>query len=176
MAERGDLLIMQQAIVCLFRREAVKILKIGLVVSLLLAAQSVMAAEWLKMFVSTEKDKEIRYVDIDSIRSEYNYITAWVRMDYPTVQKLHNNKMYRQVKQKWQIQCNNNKFAVTQVYYYTSKGDVVDSYTTYANWQDAIPDTVGDGIVKEVCWAKDQDRTILGELIKMQNQPNPVNN
>lgn len=90
--------------------------------------------------------------------------------------KLYNGKSYQQEKNKWLLQCNGNKFSVTQRHYYTGSGKVVHSYTAYADWQDVIPDTVADAVVKQICWIKDVDRTILGELIKMQNQPNPVNN
>lgn len=128
-----------------------KFLKPVLFMTLALATHSAMAATWFPLMTSSEKNEEIVYLDLDSIQSSYDHISVWLKIDYSTAQKLPDGKAVWQIRTKQRIDCKGKRYATDQEYDYTSKGNLVHSYTTYDSWHDVIPDTGGEVIIKEVC-------------------------
>lgn len=128
-----------------------KFLKLSAIMTLALVAHSAMAANWVKLDAGSKKNKETTYLDLDNIQSNYDHISIWLKVDIPTDKKLPNGKAYRQMKVKQRIDCKGKRYATDQEYDYTSKGNLVHSYTTYDSWHDVIPDTGGEVIIKEVC-------------------------
>ena len=135
--------------------------------SLILASgQMALGANWVSTGVSSDVHKETNQVDYDSIsayhfnsydNSQY-YVTAWLKKDYPTAQKLGNGRLYRQIKGLMYVDCLGKRMTVGDVAVYTSNGNLVwsnqNSYvSTYSssNWDKVIPDTVGDGLSKAIC-------------------------
>lgn len=92
-------------------------------------ATSAQAVDWRDLSVSSTEHKETTHIDYDSIQGQYfssynksdYYITAWIKRDYPTAQKLGNGKLYRQEKAYWQIDCNNRKYNIKETYWYTKE-------------------------------------------------------
>lgn len=141
-----------------------KILLIGFLLSNYLMANG---ANWFPMSASSLVDKEKNYFDANTITGYYfdydyaknkgYYITAWLKTDYPTAQKLNNGKLYRQVKQLNYFDCNSNKIGFGDMVFYTSNGKLVASQNIYIptyssdSWQKIIPDTVGEMKLLEVC-------------------------
>lgn len=133
----------------------------------LIASQSAMSANWLDTFASSKVKQEKNFLDLASVKA-YNlsygsdksnyYVTAWIKSNYNTPQKLNNGKFYREVKTLYYFDCTNKKMATGEMIFYTSYGSVVGSQksyvTTYStdNWEQVIPDTVGDGLLKSACW------------------------
>lgn len=137
---------------------------------ILASSQMAMAANWVPTGVSSNIDKETIEIDFDSISAYYfnsydkssYYVTAWIKMNYPTAQKLKDGKLYRQTKELWYVDCLGKRITWGDMAGYTSNGNLVwsdqNSYvSTYSssNWNRVIPDTVGDGLAKFICLAYD---------------------
>lgn len=79
---------------------------------LLASGQMALAANWMSTGVSSN-GKETYEVDYDSISAyHFNsydknsyYVTAWVKLDYPTAQKLKDGRLYRQAKGLLYVDC-----------------------------------------------------------------------
>ncbi|ARB66872.1 hypothetical protein D6D94_05850 [Moraxella catarrhalis] len=137
--------------------------------SLLLASgQMALAANWMSTGVSSN-GKETHEVDYDSIsayrfdsydKNSY-YVTAWVKTDYPTAQKLNDGKLYRQAKYLLYVDCLGKKTTWGDGVFYDSNGKVVDSGRNYvnthssSNWDRVVPDTIGEDVSKFICGVYD---------------------
>lgn len=135
--------------------------------SLILASgQMAVGANWVPTGVSSNVNKETIEIDFESISAYYfnsydkssYYVTAWIKMNYPTAQKLKDGRLYRQTKELWYVDCLGKRITRGDVAVYTSNGNLVwsnqNSYvSTYSssNWDKVIPDTVGDGLSKAIC-------------------------
>lgn len=120
---------------------------------------------WIDINVSSIDYKEKTSIDYTNLNGYYfnnydknqYYVTTWVQIDYPIAKKLANGKLYRNEKSFWYVDCNNEKIAIGETAFYTSKGSFVgqsNNYvTTYSssNWQRAIPNSVGHGIGDAIC-------------------------
>lgn len=144
-----------------------KLMLAGLILA---SSQMAVAVNWVSTGVSSDVHKETNQVDYDSISAyHFNsydkdsyYVTAWVKTDYPTAQKLNNGKLYRQVKGLWYVDCLGKRMTWGDTVYYASNGNLVDSYqnsyiNTYSssNWNRAIPDSIGETVSKFICLAYD---------------------
>lgn len=139
--------------------------------SLILASgQMAMAANWVNTGVSGKGYKETNRVDFDSISAHYfnsydkssYYVTAWIKTEYPTAQKLKDGRLYRERRELWYVDCLAEKITTGDVAVYSSNGNLIASeqniyVNTYSssNWDRVIPDTVGDGLAKFICLAYD---------------------
>lgn len=135
--------------------------------SLILASsQYALSATWVPTGISSNVNKETIEIDFDSISAYYfnsydkssYYVTAWLKFDYPTTQKLRDGRLYRQTKELWYVDCLGKRIVRGDTAVYTNNGNLVwsnqNSYvSTYSssNWDKVIPDTVGDGLLKTVC-------------------------
>lgn len=136
---------------------------------LLASGQMALAAFWIPTGASSDVYKEIIGVDYDSISAyHFNsydkdsyYVTAWVKTDYPTAQKLNNGKLYLQVKGLWYVDCLGKRVTWGDTVYYGSNGNVVASERNYvnthssSNWNRVIPDTIGEAVSEFICGAYD---------------------
>lgn len=138
--------------------------------SLLLASgQMALAANWVSTGISSDVLKETIEVDYDSISAyrfdsydkDSYYVTAWVKTDHPTAQKLNDGKLFRQAKYLWYVDCLGKKTTWGDGVFYDSNGKVVDSGRNYvnthssSNWDRVVPDTIGDSLSKFICGAYD---------------------
>lgn len=139
--------------------------------SLLLASgQMALAANWVSTGISSDVRKETIEVDYDSISAyHFNsydkdsyYVTAWVKKDFPTAQKLSTGKLYRQEKVLWYVDCLGKRVTWWgDTVYYGSNGNVVDSGRNYvnthssSNWDRVVPDTVGEYVSEFICGVYD---------------------
>ncbi|OBX84032.1 surface-adhesin E family protein [Moraxella nonliquefaciens] len=139
-----------------------KLILLGLLLS---SSQVAMAVNWVNTGVTGEQ-KQIIWIDIDSISGYYfnnydknnYYVTAWLKFDYPTSQKLRDGRSYHQVKELWYFDCLAGKSNYGDVVFYASNGNLVVSgknnhLSTYSssNWDRIVPDTVADGLSKTTC-------------------------
>ena len=137
---------------------------------LLVSGQMALGANWVSTGVSSDVHKETNQVDYDSISAyHFNsydkdsyYVTAWLKKDYPTAQKLGNGRLYRQIKGLMYVDCLGKRVSWGDVAVYNSNGNLVDSYQnsyinthSSSNWNRVIPDTIGDGLSKFICLAYD---------------------
>lgn len=139
-----------------------KLILVGLI---LVSSQMAVAVNWVNAYASSVDGNETTYVDLDSIQGFYfnsydksgYYVTAWVKKIYPTAQKLHNGKLYREEKSFWYVDCLNNKFNIEEAIYHTSTGRFVDSQKVYIskyssdNWDRISPDSIGHSISNAIC-------------------------
>lgn len=139
-----------------------KLMLAGLILA---SSQMAMAVNWINAYSSSVEGNETTYVDFDSIQRFYfnsydktnYYVTAWVKKEYPTAQKLNNGKSYRQEKTYWYVDCLSHKYAIEQAVYHTSAGKLVDTQKDYVsthssgNWLRVVPDSVGHTISNAIC-------------------------
>lgn len=139
--------------------------------SLLLASgQMALAANWVSTGISSDVYKETIGVDYDSIsayrfdsydKNSY-YVTAWVKKDFPTAQKLNDGKLYRQAKELWYVDCLGKRVTWGDVAVYGSNGNLVwsnqNSYInthSSSNWNRVIPDSIGEDVSEFICGVYD---------------------
>lgn len=140
-----------------------KLMLAGLI---LVSSQYALSATWIPTGISSNVNKEKIEIDFDSISAYYfnsydkssYYVTAWLKFDYPTAQKLRDGRLYRQTKELWHVDCLGKRIIRGDTAVYTSNGNLVWSnqnvyVSTHSsgNWDRIIPDTVGDGISKTIC-------------------------
>ncbi|EGE22147.1 hypothetical protein C0134_05425 [Moraxella catarrhalis] len=135
---------------------------------LLASGQMALGANWMSTGVSSN-GKETYEVDYDSISAyHFNsydknsyYVTAWVKLDYPTAQKLKDGRLYRQAKGLLYVDCLGKRVTWGDTVFYDSKGNVVDSGRNYvntyssSNWNRMVPDTIGEDVSKFICGVYD---------------------
>lgn len=133
--------------------------------SLVMLSQSVIATNWVFSPASSTDSKETTYIDYDSITgyffNNYDktnfYVTAWVRKDYPTAQKLNNGKLFHQEKSFWYVDCLNSKIDVGDTIWQMNNGKLVGSSKGYVmtyssdNWQRVVPDSIGQATAQSIC-------------------------
>lgn len=135
---------------------------IALMLMTALSALPAQAADWRFIPAGSKALNENIYVDYDSLKRHSftgggRYYTAWIKVTYPSAQKLPNGKLYRELKAFEYFDCSNQKLNSDAEYYYTSTGQLVDSATwtvsttSSATWQRMIPDTVGETLLDSVC-------------------------
>lgn len=142
--------------------------KLALLALLAMTSSSALAANWFEIPVSSKEYKEKIFVDLEGVQgyyfNSYNkdkyYVMAWVKKEYPTVQKLRDGKGYQELKELWHVDCAAKKYAVGDEAVYTKGGvklvwDNKGYVSTYSSdgWNRAIPDSIGDGIVQNICLA-----------------------
>lgn len=142
-----------------------KIQKLFFVLSLMLVSQFTSATNWLLSPASSIEYKETTYIDYDSVAGYFFngydktnfYVTAWVRKDYPTAQKLNNGKLFRQEKSFWYVDCLNSKINVGDTIWQMNNGKLVGSSKGYVmtyssdSWQRVVPDSIGQATAQSIC-------------------------
>ncbi|MDO4442049.1 MAG: hypothetical protein Q4B81_07680 [Moraxella sp.] len=142
--------------------------KLALLALLAMMSPSALAANWFDTGVSSKENKEKIFVDLESVQgyyfNSYNkdkyYVMAWVKKEFPTVQKPGDGKGYQESKELIYVDCAAKKYAVGDVTVYTKGGAKMiwggkNYVSTYSSdgWNRVVPDTVGDGIVQNICLA-----------------------
>ncbi len=137
--------------------------KLMLASVILASGQMTMAANWV--LSSSNVINQTVYIDFDSIKGHYfdngskskYYVTAWQRKLYHKNQRGSDGSYYNLDQALWYIDCIDKKWQIGDVAYYKDSNVVwsgKDSYfSTYSssNWNEAIPDTVAEQMIKEVC-------------------------
>lgn len=142
--------------------------KLALLALVVMMSSSALAVNWVDILVSSTENNEKTSVDLDSVQGYYfngynkdkYYVMAWVRREYPTVQKLRDGRSYQESKELWYVDCNTKKFKIGDVATYTKGGAKLvwsgkGYVSTYSSdgWDRVIPDSVGDGISQNICLA-----------------------
>ncbi|MDO8457643.1 MAG: hypothetical protein Q7T07_12120 [Burkholderiaceae bacterium] len=130
-----------------------------LVVTILLALPGLAgAATWVEI---GGNESVIVLVEKDSVRRNGSRVKSWLKWEWSKPTDVPNSypiKMYLSEKQLQVSDCQNNTLAVAQgIRYADSSGsEVVDSYTIDEkawHFSEAVPETIGESIVKFVCKA-----------------------
>lgn len=134
--------------------------------SLALSNQSY-ATNWVDILVSSKQNNEKIYADLDSIEGYYfnsydktqYYVSVWTKLVYPTVQKLDNGRVYREIRILMYYDCQNQKSDVVEGHYYkVSTGERVDSFknpylstSSSSSWDRIVPGSIGGDMLKHIC-------------------------
>lgn len=135
---------------------------VALMLMTALTALPAQAADWRFIPVSSETRNETIYVDYDSLKrhsftSGGRYYTAWTKWTFASTQKTYDGKLYREKVNLEYFDCSNQKWNLDAGYYYTSTGQLVDSWTrtvsttSSATWERVIPDSIGAMKLDSVC-------------------------
>lgn len=132
-----------------------------------------LSADW-KEIVSNEY-----YVDLERLTNEY----MWIKQIHsPPKEDEHLGKLVYSRLMKIKYACNSNSIALTHIYSYDSKGNVINSASDeYARLKEVAPDTIGDFYLKTACnlkssgyarnnSVKNNDEQTVGSHSKMCNQ------
>lgn len=139
--------------------------KLALLALLAMMSPSALAANWFEIPVSHQEYKNKSFVDLESVQgyyfNSYNkdkyYVMAWVKAEFPTIQKLGDGRGYQELKTLYYVDCNTKRFTLGDMATYTKSGKVVVSsigyVSTYSSdgWERAIPDTVGYATLQQIC-------------------------
>lgn len=137
-----------------------KLILVGLI---LVSSQMAVGANWV--LSSSNTINQTTYIDFDSIKGHYfdnggrskYYVTAWQRTLYHKDQRLSDGSYYNWDQALWYIDCIDEKWQIGDVVYYKDSDVIwsgkVSYFSTYSssNWNKAIPDTVAEQMIKEVC-------------------------
>lgn len=93
-----------------------------LVCSYLAMLQVTLAGEWKQ--VGTSENKDVWYIDIDSILVEGEVRTFWAQMDHNVPQE-YNGKTYQKTQTKVSINCSRRTYDILGVARKDSKGEVL---------------------------------------------------
>lgn len=131
-----------------------------------LASSLANAANWIMLNSTSTEFHEIVSVDFDSITGYYfnpqdkskTFVTAWVKLEFPNGRRLSNGRAYSEQKILWYIDCKNQKISLSEGYAFNSQGSLVGSVSnplpthSSSSWENAIPDTLASGLLKEICY------------------------
>lgn len=114
------------------------------------------ASDW---FLIAKGNDFIVFVDKSSISSKGKYLKAWLIWDYIGTKKMeyYPHKEYRSTKSLYYLDCSSNSVAISQSASYSGNfgaGESVDSYSndiSKLQFNDVVPDTIGETILKYVC-------------------------
>lgn len=149
--------------------------KLLLAAALVGVSAQAMAANWMEY--NTKSNNATFYYDKDSVKIKKfanggKYIQVWERSEFDSDQYgsryvsncgLYSsslcNKPYQSLKSLNYYDCYADRITSDREYQYTKSGNLVDSVQSTVNtksslgWNDVIPDTVGEGKLKEICRA-----------------------
>ena len=134
--------------------------KIILMVLLLTSSQMAMAVNWIDVKLSSKKNNEKTYIDLDTFGAvsigQKTYISAWVKQDYPKIKKLNDGKLFSSEVTLNYFDCVARKFIIVEQYRYHN-GIMIwsakNNSSLYSSqyWDSAIPNSVGGALLDEVC-------------------------
>lgn len=125
--------------------------KITLVAALLALSVQTYATNWVKM--TTTSQGSVYYLDLDSISSEGDYVTAWIKVDARSDKSV----AHRESKVLWKVDCVNRRLNLKGFTKYAPDGSVLESQSfTYTSWSDVIPETTGAQQYAAICIAADK--------------------
>lgn len=120
------------------------------VILLSLASMNVMA-EWTYLTSNNISDY---YVDKSDIRKNGTTVKMWDMVDFKSVQKHPNKKLFLSMKEFAEYDCEEVRYANLRLIYFsgnTGEGEVVFSYQYDREWVDIAPDTISKAIWKTAC-------------------------
>lgn len=130
----------------------------SLLTAVLVFTAEASAANWVEVGGS---DAVVVSVDTESLRRSGTQVRSWLKWQWSKPLDVPNTYPVKQYKLERQLQvsdCKNRTFAIAQGVRYSDEtgNDVVDSYiVAEKSWQfsEAVPETLGESIVRYVCKA-----------------------
>jgi hypothetical protein len=91
------------------------------------------------------------FADLNSFRAGTDgFLSGWIK--WVEVDQLENGRRFAHRIMRTRLDCEGSRLATLSATYYSASGDLVDSWrNTYAEWQDAIPDSLGEFLITEIC-------------------------
>lgn len=113
------------------------------------------------LVAKANSDGTAYYLRLDRLRMTAKGRSVWLHevKPEPTVIKagLKAGSVYNYVISNWIVSCAEPKYYMAQSTFYTRSGSVVHMVAYPEEWEEAIPDSVGDGIVSGVCMLADEN-------------------
>ena len=122
--------------------------KITLVAALLALSVQTYATDWQELAANSQGS--VYYLDLDSLSSEGDYVTAWIKLDARSDKSV----AYRESKRLWKVDCLNRRLDIKGYTNYAPDGSVLESQSfTYTSWRDVSPESMGAAIYASSCFA-----------------------
>jgi hypothetical protein len=135
-------------------------LKNSLIGLMLMAVSAGAMAEWTKTGGGDNPSTGAfdHYVDLSTIRKSGNTAKMWTLNDYKKAQIVGNGKSYLSTMGRQEYDCNEEKFRVLSLYFYSGNmknGDLVLSDDTEdTQWRSIPPESISAAQFKIACGAK----------------------
>lgn len=86
------------------------------------------------------------YIDLTTVQRNGHIVSVWAKELNPGNWHLINNKKIWYAIVKYNADCDNRKLKIMSLTSYDTKGNLLENFdnSTYGNWDDVIPDTVGE--------------------------------
>lgn len=127
---------------------------------ILVSSQMAMAVNWIDVGLSSKRDNEKTYIDLDTfgaVKINQNiYVSAWVKQDYPVLRRLPDGRVYSSETTLNYFDCDYRKWLIVEQYRYYNGGVIWSAKTQHSlfssqNWDTAIPNSIGEALLEEVC-------------------------
>lgn len=130
-------------------------LKIIAIASLLIWSSYTQAANWVLLSQATDGTRFY----IDTERSELNreQPMTWEKYITSKVEKRSYGWEKSRIYQS-EYSCENKQYRTLNIFVYDAKGALLESDTEISKWYIAVPSSSGEGILDQVCAARDQMR------------------
>lgn len=124
------------------------------------SSQMAIAANWVNVGISSKADNETTYIDLDTFGSvtinNNIYVSAWIKQDYPRIQKLPDGRVFSSEVTLNYFDCNHRKSIIVEQYRYYNGAAIWSAKThkslsSSRNWNSAIPNSIGGALLDEVC-------------------------
>ena len=134
--------------------------KLILIGVLLASSQIAMAVNWVDIGLSSKKDNEKTYIDLDTFGAvninQNIYVSAWVKQVYPSVQRLTDGRIFSSEVTLNYFDCINRKSLIVEQYRYHNGAAIWFAKTQQTlfssqTWDNAIPNSIGGALLDEVC-------------------------
>jgi hypothetical protein len=122
--------------------------KITLAAALLALSVQSYATDWQELGASNKGS--VYYLDLDSLSSEGDYVTAWIKLDARSDKSV----AFRESKLLYKADCVSRKIGINSYTVYAPDSSVLESQSfTYTSWRDVSPESMGAAIYASICLA-----------------------
>jgi hypothetical protein len=116
--------------------------------SVFCGATTVSASDWV--YVGTDVNASITYIDIDSLKKDASFVTAWVKTDSSKDKSAPEYESLRQIKYDCSNHTLNTLYVINR--FRNKPQETLNFYSLqYTGGSPVVPDSIGDVELKFVC-------------------------